>query len=281
MAEAKHAAADTGTPTMADRKRRHAAKAGGLPALVVLATTAIAQNAPPVQTASALPASEKAIAGSPKISYVGGQLKIDALGCTLAEVLTKVAALTGVTIDLPPGANTERMPIVDLGPGPAREVVASLLSDSSFDYVIQASETDPEKLKNVLVMAREKKGSGPIMAEARPARNAYGRVVPAAKTEEPPPPENPVEAKPEVTATAEATPPPETPAQPEQTTPRVDQSAQSLMPGVVQTNVPKTFPVPVPQVLDQQNINQTLQQMYQQRVQMNQTMAPTANPGGK
>ena len=94
----------------------------------------------------------------PTISYVGGQLRIDALGSTLADVLTKVAALTGVKIDVPAGADSERMPVVELGPGPARQILASLLSDSNFDYLIQASDADPEKIQSVLLMPREKKG---------------------------------------------------------------------------------------------------------------------------
>ena len=53
---------------------------------------------------------------------MGGQLRIDVLGTTLADVLAKVAALTGVTIDLPEAAKDERLPVVQLGPGPAREV---------------------------------------------------------------------------------------------------------------------------------------------------------------
>src|SRR3954471_21101286 len=63
-------------------------------------------------------------AAPPKVSYVGGQLKIDAVGSTLADVLKKVGTLAGVSIDIPAGANTERMPFVELGPGPPREILA-------------------------------------------------------------------------------------------------------------------------------------------------------------
>lgn len=294
MAEGFDAATNGGMPTMASRKRWGATKASCMLALLLAGRVAIAQNVPPVQTASALPTSENHPAGPPRISYVGGQLRIDALGSTLAEVLTKVAAVTGVTIDVPAGASAEKMPIVELGPAPARQVLASLLSDTSFDYVIQASDKDPEKIQNVMVMAREKKGSGPTVADARPARGPYGRAGSPAKPEEAPAPDNPVPVQPEIAAGAEAaslnpqppaTPPDQAVPQPDPSTPRQDQSMQPpLAPGVVQTNVPKTFPVPIPPVLDQQNISQTLQQMYQQRVQMgqqNQNLPPMTPPGGK
>src|ERR1700680_314957 len=127
---------------------------------------------------AALPTSEKITAATPKISYVDGQLRIDALDSTLADVLKKVGALTGVNIDVPAGANSERMHIVELGPGPARQILASLLSDSNFDYLIQASDTDPEKIQSVLLMPREKRGSGTNGTDAagRPSRSPYARA---------------------------------------------------------------------------------------------------------
>ena len=110
----------------------------------------------------------------PGVSYVGGQLRIDVLGATLADVLAKVAALTGVTIDLPEAAKDERLPAVQLGPGPAREVLASLLSDSDLDYLIQASDADANRIQSVMIMPREKKGS-PADAAARAPHSPFGR----------------------------------------------------------------------------------------------------------
>jgi hypothetical protein len=159
------------------------AKAGCLLALLLFARGAIAQTAQgtpsrttptkilaaaagaPAQSVSAPPTSGGIPAVSPKITYEDGQLRIEALDSTLADVLRKVASLTGVTIDIPAGANSERMPVVDFGPGPARQVLASLLSDSGFDFLIQASGTDPGKIQNVLLIARDKKGSGSNGAE--------------------------------------------------------------------------------------------------------------------
>src|SRR5271157_5019108 len=135
-------------------------------ALLFSASAAVAQNPPATvartaatearvavpeataQTAPASPTSAPSPASPLKISYVGGQLRIDGLGLTLGDVLTKVAVLTGTTLDIPPGASSERLPVVKLGPGPAREVLAALLTGSNFDYFIQASVNDPQGIQN-------------------------------------------------------------------------------------------------------------------------------------
>src|ERR1039458_9927229 len=153
----------------------------GAVALLLFAGAAIAQDQAEPPARPAVP---------PKITYVGGQLRIDALGSTLATVLTQVAALTGVKIEIPAGADNERMPVVELGPGPARQILASLLSDSNFDYLIQASDADPEKIQSVLLMPREKKGT-----EAA-ARAARGPNVAAVAPPEAPPPDAPVAPQP-------------------------------------------------------------------------------------
>jgi hypothetical protein len=207
-----------------------------------------AANAQSIQTESATPApaSEKLPEARKEISYVDGLLKIDALNATLADVLAKVAALTGVKIDLPEGATSEPMPVVDLGPGPAREILASLLRDSNFDYLILASDQDPEKIQSVVLMTRDKRGSGSNATEVatRPVRSPYSRAAaPPPRPEEVAPPDPPASVQPELSA-------PPTFGQP------------------LQTNIPPTFPVPPPAVMNQQNINQQLQQMYQQRMQM-------------
>jgi hypothetical protein len=264
-------------------------------ALLLWASAANAQN---IQTESATPArgSEKRPEARKEISYVDGQLKIDALNATLAEVLAKVAALTGVKIDLPEGATSEPMPVVDLGPGPAREILASLLRDSNFDYLILASDKDPEQIQSVVLMTRDKRGSGAngIEAAARPIRSPYSRAAaPPPRQEEPPPPDPPAPVQPENTVAAVNSPngttqpdpstPPSSP-QPDSSTSSLstqpDLSAPPPFGQPLQTNVPPTFPVPPPAVMSQQNINQQLQQMYQQRVQMIQQDRQIGQPAG-
>jgi hypothetical protein len=250
-------------------------------ALLLCASAANAQN---IQTESATPAPapEKRPEAHKEISYVDGQLKIDALNATLADVLAKVAALTGVKIDLPEGATSEPMPVVELGPGPAREILASLLRDSNFDYMILASDKDPEKIQSVVLMTRDKKGSGAsaIEAVARPVRSPYSRAAaPPPRQEEPPPPDPPAPVQPEIAGVNS----PNSPTQPDPSTPppspqpdsptsslsnQPDLSAPPPFGQPLQTNIPPTFPVPPPAVMNQQTVTQQLQQMYQQRMQM-------------
>lgn len=259
--------------------------------VLALFVCASAANAQSIQTESATqtaatapPAPEKPPEARKEISYADGQLKIDALNATLADVLAKVAALTGVKIDLPEGAASEPMPVVDLGPGPAREILASLLRDSNFDYLILASDKDPEKIQSVVLMAREKKGSGTNATEAvaRPIRSPYSRAAaPPPRPEEVAPPDPPAPVQPENTVAGVNSPNAPTQADPSASSPspQPDSSASSLstQPDLsvpppfgqpLQTNIPPTFPVPPPAVMNQQNINQQLQQMYQQRMQM-------------
>ena len=254
--------------------------------VLALLLCASAANAQDIQTESATPAPapEKPPQVRKEISYVDGQLKIDALNATLADVLAKVAALTGVKIDLPEGATSEPMPVVDLGPGPAREILASLLRDSNFDYLILASDQDPEKIQSVVLMTRDKKGSGSNATEVatRPVRSPYSRAAaPPPRPEEVAPPDPPAPVQPENTVAGINSP--NGPTQPDPSTPSAspqpDSSTSSLatQPDLsapptfgqpLQTNVPPTFPVPPPAVMNQQTINQQLQQMYQQRMQM-------------
>jgi len=57
--------------------------------------------------------------------------------------------------------------------------MASLLSDSNLDYLIQASDADPEKIQSVAVAAtRRKKGGGPGAAADVLARASRGPVAP-------------------------------------------------------------------------------------------------------
>jgi hypothetical protein len=264
MTVAKHAATNAGKTT-----KFHppvVTQAGCLLALLLCAAGL------PAQTASALPALEKLPAVPPKISYVGGQLRIDALGATLADVLTKVAALTGVNIEVPAGARNERMPVVELGPGLPRQILASLLSDSTFDYLIQSSSADPEKLQSVLLIPREKRGGGTSAADGtpRPARSPYARAQaqPEAPVPDTPLPPQPEIAAPEVSAlnSAPEAPPADASAPPAPALPDQPMLLPSAQPDPSALTRPGALAPP--QTLSPQSINQQLQQMYQQRMQM-------------
>jgi hypothetical protein len=258
-------------------------KAGCSLALLLFASVAGAQTTTPEAPAAAAE-SPAPPAVPPKITYAGGQLRIDALGSTLAEVLTQVAALTGAKIDVPAAAESERMPVVELGPGPARQILAELLSDSNFDYLIQASDADPERIQSVLLMPRGKKGSGTNGSDAV-ARASHGPAAPP----EAPVPDSPAPAPPEIPVPDASSLTPSAPAQPEQATPPPpvppDLSGQPLLQPDT-SNPAKPGALTPPATLTPESINQQLQQMYQQRALMTQQdhytgTQPVLLPGAK
>jgi hypothetical protein len=90
----------------------------------------------------------------PRVTYEDGMLSIAAENSTLADILSAVKAATGTPMDIPAGAGADRV-WVTLGPGPARPILAALLTGTSLDYVIQASDTDPNLMQSVQLSPRK------------------------------------------------------------------------------------------------------------------------------
>ncbi len=89
----------------------------------------------------------------PKVTCAGNELTISADNSTLASVLTAVHVCIGVQVEIPEGASGSRV-FEELGPGPARQVLESLLSGSDFNFVIGSSDANPQKIESVLLMLR-------------------------------------------------------------------------------------------------------------------------------
>jgi len=89
---------------------------------------------------------------APVVTYTNGKLTIVAKNSTLSDILTAVGEKTGAAIDVPEDA-TERV-VSELGPGPAREVVAALLNGSHFNYVMVGTETNPNSVARVILTAK-------------------------------------------------------------------------------------------------------------------------------
>ncbi len=106
---------------------------------------------PPPLTPGQMPAN------APNVSFQDGLLTISAENSTLSDILSAVSARTGATMDVPSGAGADRV-WVTLGPGPARAILAALLSGTSLDYVIQASDADQTQIQSVLLTPRNKGG---------------------------------------------------------------------------------------------------------------------------
>jgi hypothetical protein len=98
---------------------------------------------------------ERVISKPPRISYEDGQLTIIAENSPLSEVMSALRAAVGADIDLPPSVARQRI-WVRLGPGPARKVLRDLLDNTELDYVIQASDTDTQGIRSVLLTLHSK-----------------------------------------------------------------------------------------------------------------------------
>ncbi|MGA9801164.1 MAG: AMIN domain-containing protein [Terriglobales bacterium] len=124
-----------------------------------------------------------------QVEYVDGRLHISADHASLAEVLGEVQRQTGTDIPIPPGAAQEQI-IANIGPLPIREALVSLLNGSHFNFILVDSETEPGKLKSVILTYR---GAGGI---SQPTVAAPEQPVVQIQPE-PEPPQPMPEAQPE------------------------------------------------------------------------------------
>ncbi|MGA9528144.1 MAG: hypothetical protein WBS24_08515 [Terriglobales bacterium] len=110
---------------------------------------------------------------APKVTYENGKLAIAAQNATLAEILKQVRKLTGASIEIPPSGANERV-VAQIGPGAPRDVLATLLNGTAFNYVMLGSSTDPASVASVMLTA--KPGSGE--AQNQVAANNIQQNVP-------------------------------------------------------------------------------------------------------
>jgi hypothetical protein len=144
------------------------------------------------------PTPEQMPANPPQVSYLNGQLTIQSTNATLSSILNAVHQQTGAQIDLPPGAGSERV-ATRVGPGPARDVIASLLSGSAFDFLILGDSDSSGGIERVILTPRGKGGApGSInmagMAQrpaAQPQADENNTEEEAESPEPPPEPEQP------------------------------------------------------------------------------------------
>ncbi len=98
------------------------------------------------------PTLEQMPAVAPQVRFSRGQLTIVAENSTLSDILRAVRAQTGAVIEVPPNA-TERV-ATRLGPGPARDVLATLLNGSHFNYVMVGSPTHPDSVDRLILTSK-------------------------------------------------------------------------------------------------------------------------------
>jgi hypothetical protein len=105
-----------------------------------------------------------------EVSFQGGLLSVHAQKATLAQVLYEVHRQTGADIAVPAGAEQEQV-VTDLGPGPAKEVLAALLDGSHYNFIILGADGDSASVQRVILTPRFGGGASPPMTPA-PRENA-------------------------------------------------------------------------------------------------------------
>jgi hypothetical protein len=141
-------------------------------------------SASPSQTLDQMPAVP------PQVVFQNGQLTITAKNCTLGDVLKAVHAQTGAHIELPGNAG-DRV-VGSFGPGPARDVLSTLLNGSHFNYVLLGSEADPQALDRVILTAKTAASSQP----GTPTQEANANSYPGSGYAAAPPPMRPLPPRP-------------------------------------------------------------------------------------
>jgi hypothetical protein len=114
-------------------------------------------QAPPQPVAPPRP--EQMTPVAPQVTYQNGQLSIQAQNSTLSSILSAVHARTGARVEMPADTANDRA-AVQLGPGNPRDVLASLLQGSRFDYIVIGSPTDPDALSEVILTPHAGSGGG-------------------------------------------------------------------------------------------------------------------------
>jgi len=105
-----------------------------------------------------------------QVTFQGNELLIQAKDSALSEILDAVRAKTGASIDVSGQGTSEHM-TVKIGPGPARQVLSSLLGWTDFDYVIQGSEADSLGIQSIMLFPKTKpSGSTPGTSAMAPNR---------------------------------------------------------------------------------------------------------------
>lgn len=199
------------------------------------------------------PTLEQEPAIQPQVAFANGQLTITAQNSTLGEILRAVRNRTGASVDVPANA-TERV-VGRFGPGPARDVLASLLNGTHFNYVLLGSAADPNALERVVLIS---KSGGTENTQVNQASAAQPNVS------QPPAPMPAGEVATEPTMTDD-----EDPAQDQQPAQDVDQSNQEEAP---QQPNPLSPPPGV------RTPEQLLQELQRQQQQQQQQSAPQGFP---
>jgi hypothetical protein len=233
-------------------KKRAAAK----PKPAQKTATEPTQPPPPPPTPEQMPAVQ------PRVSFQNGLLSIEANNSTMYDVLNAVKRQTGANIDVPLGSAADRV-VTRIGPGKPRDVMASLLSGTKFNYIIVGPPQNPDGIQRVILSRRPAGGVPAASGQA----SFNPQVAPA-------PEDEPVEEM-------EPEPPPEEIAQPEPP-PATLQPGQDPNQQQGQQQNPNQTKTPEQLLQELQRMQQQQQQQQQQQGDSNQQpqqqFPPDRNP---
>jgi hypothetical protein len=205
------------------------------------------------------PTPEQLPAVQPRVSFQNGLLSIEANNSTMYDVLSAVKRQTGANIDVPLGSAADRV-VTRIGPGKPRDVMASLLSGSKFNYIIVGAAQNPDGIQRV-ILSRRPAGAAPAAASGQASFNP--QVVPA-------PEDEPVEEM-------EPEPPPEEIAQPEAPPATAQPGQDPAQQGQQNPNQTKS-PEQLLQELQRMQQQQQQQQQADPNQQPQQQFPPDRNP---
>lgn len=197
----------------------------------------------------------------------------------MGDILKAVQSATGASIDSP-GFASERV-YVNLGPGEPRDILASLLNGSRYDYILLGSQQQPNSVARVMLTVRQTSHEQPAVSSTAtvPATplvpHNFSRPGARPNSDE--------------SDTSDSTPdrePPITPSQPAQPVP--GQSAPNTVGAVPQPAQQPNGQSPFGQPINGQPVKtpeqllhdlQQLQQQQQQQLQLQQQLQQQNNFG--
>jgi hypothetical protein len=95
------------------------------------------------------------------VTFRNGLLTIKSTKASLSEILFAVHQRTGADVTLSAGAEQEKV-AADIGPGPAPQVLTTLLNGSKFNYLILSSAKDPNSLDRVILSPKAEGAITPL-----------------------------------------------------------------------------------------------------------------------
>ena len=113
-----------------------------------------------------------------RVSYEGGLLSISAQDAPLRDILAQLHQRTGAAIDAP--ADMDDRIVVELGPGPAVQVVAALLEATHFNYLITGAANKPGAVQSIQLT--RKPSLLEDLAPPVPGANDEERAAPPTRT---------------------------------------------------------------------------------------------------